>query len=399
MHKCIFNGVVVTYDALLPHHAVVINNDRIEAILSTKELERYDDGNEEMEFFDAHGGYIMPGFIDIHSDYIEGVIQPRPTSVMNFEMGLRETEKQLLGQGITTMYHSLSLMKERFDFEQKSIRKPDNVDKLVKLIKDFHIGYHLIRHRFHARYEIDNLEIFSYLEQLIRDGLVHELSFMDHTPGQGQYRDVTKSATLLRHWNNLSDADLERFIADSQQKPKATHEMLLRLSKLAREYGIPLASHDDDSMEKVELVKREYGAGISEFPITMEVAHKAHEEGLMVVVGAPNIMLGSSHAGNLCAIDAIKEGCADILCSDYYPAALLHAVFKLCSEGVLPLAEGVRMVTANPAKAMNIDRDFGVVAVGKKADLLVVRLMNGCPMIYKVFIDGRVAMQFQYRLG
>jgi alpha-D-ribose 1-methylphosphonate 5-triphosphate diphosphatase len=129
------------------------------------------------------------------------------------------------------------------------------------------------------------------------------------------------------------------------------------------------------------------------------VAKKAHDEGILVVVGAPNVMLGGSHSGNLSALEAIREGCADILCSDYHPASLLHSVFRLEEEGVLSLPAAVRMLTLNPAKAMGVDGDYGSVEAGKKADLLVVRKTRGLPILCKCFIDGRTTLQFEYRSG
>ena len=399
MRKCIFNGTVVTPDELLPHHSVIIKEDRILSILPMDSLNSYDKRGEEILYFDARGGYIMPGFIDIHSDYIEGVIQPRPTSLMDFETGLREAEKQLLGHGITTVYHSLSLMNGSGMSEKYSFRKGEYLERLVGLIQDFHNGYHLIRHRFHARYEIDNLDIFDYLKEMLENGLVHELSFMDHTPGQGQYRDIEIYAKSDVAPVNLNGKSVDEILAESRNKPVASHSMLKLLASIARERNIPLASPDDDTLEKVMLMKNEYGVRISEFPVEMEVARHARDEGMLVVMGAPNVMLGRSHSGNVSAIDAIRGGCADILCSDYYPSSLLHSAFKLEAEHILTLPQAVRMLTLNPAKAMGIAEDFGSAEVGKKADILVVRKIQGCPMIYKCFIDGRTAMQIEYRVG
>ena len=401
MRKCIFNAVVVSPEKLLPHHAVITREDRILSILPMDELNSYDKGGEEMIYFDARGGYVMPGFIDIHSDYIEGILQPRPTCLMEFETGLREAEKQLLGHGVTTIYHSLSLMNGNGRSVKSSFRTKENLEKLVCLIKDFHEGYHLIRHRFPARYEIDNLKIYDYLAELLNCGAVHVLSFMDHTPGQGQYRDLEVYAKSYTSWKavDCSEKSMEEILAEAKSKPVASHEMLKRLAAMAHERNIPLASHDDDTLEKLSLMKNEFGVKISEFPIELEVAKKAHNEGLMVVVGAPNVMLGGSHSGNLSAVDAIRAGAADILCSDYYPASLLHSAFRLEEKGILSLPAAVRMLTLNPAKAMGIDADYGTVEVGKKADLLVVRKIHGKPMVYKCFIDGRTVLQLEYRVG
>jgi alpha-D-ribose 1-methylphosphonate 5-triphosphate diphosphatase len=400
MRKCIFNAVVVTPDELLSNHALITREDTIVSILPMDDLNSYDKGGEEMLYFDARGGYVMPGFIDIHSDYIEGILQPRPTCLMEFETGLREAEKQLLGHGVTTIYHSLSLMNGVGINGRHSFRKKDNLEKLAGLIKDFHEGYHLIRHRFHARYEIDNLDIYDYLVDLLSHGSIHELSFMDHTPGQGQYRNLEIYSQSYGSWNTAqSGKNMEEILAEAKRKPIASHEMLKRLAALAHERKIPLASHDDDTVEKLALMKNEFGVQISEFPIELEVAKKAHDEGMQVVVGAPNVMLGGSHAGNLSALDAIKAGAADILCSDYYPASLLHSVFRLEEDGILSLPAAVRMLTCNPAKAMGIDAEYGAMEVGKKADIVVIRKIHGRPMVYKCFIDGRTVLQFEYRVG
>ncbi|MDR2246570.1 MAG: alpha-D-ribose 1-methylphosphonate 5-triphosphate diphosphatase, partial [Treponema sp.] len=355
MKKCLFNASVVGPDTIMPHHAVITCEDRILDILPMDALNNYDKGGEEMLYFDARGGYIMPGFIDIHSDYIETVIQPRPTCLMDFETGLREAEKQLLCHGVTTIYHSLSLMNgsgAEGAGNRHSFRTRENLERLTGYIKDFHEGCHLIRHRFHARYEIDNIGIYDYLAELLKTGAVHELSFMDHTPGQGQYRNLEIYAASYGTWAAAcSDKTLDEILAESKNKPVASHEMLKALAALARERNIPLASHDDDTPEKLALMKNEFGVRISEFPIELEVAKKAHDEGILVVVGAPNIMLGGSHSGNLSALEAVREGAADILCSDYYPASLLHSAFRLEEEGVLSLPAAVRMLTLNPARA------------------------------------------------
>jgi alpha-D-ribose 1-methylphosphonate 5-triphosphate diphosphatase len=399
MRKCIFNASVLSPGEVLPNHAVLTEEDRILAVLPMDELNRRETDDGETLYFDARGGYVMPGFIDIHSDYIESVIHPRPTCLMDFETGLREAEKQLLCHGVTTVYHSLSLMNGG-TADQYNFRTQENLRRLVGYIRDFHEGCHLIRHRFHARYEIDNIDIYDYLVELLKSGSVHELSFMDHTPGQGQYRSLEIYAQSYVTWAaDCSDKTMDQIMAEAKSKPVASREMLKSLAALAHERRIPLASHDDDTVEKVALMKNEFGVQISEFPIELDVAKKARDEGILVVVGAPNIMLGGSHSGNLSAMDAIRGGAADILCSDYYPASLLHAAFKLEEEGVLSLPAAVRMLTLNPARAMGIDRDYGAVEAGKKADLLIVRKIRNRPVVYKCFIDGRAALQFEYRIG
>lgn len=182
-----------------------------------------------------------------------------------------------------------------------------------------------------------------------------------------------------------------------KNKRMLSFEQLRELAELAKANRIPVASHDDDTAAKLQ-VNKELGVQISEFPITIDVAKQARQLGLATVVGAPNILLGGSHTGNLSAAEAVKEGCADILCSDYYPAAMLHSIFIMHKQHGVPLPEIVRKLTLNPARAMCIGDDYGALAVGKKADLLIVKILDGYPVITHALVDGRVISQLEYRV-
>lgn len=348
---------------------------------------------EETETLDVSDSYIFPGFIDIHSDYIEHMAAPRPTSLMDLKLSLLEAERELLLHGITTMFHSLSLYKEDV-FEHKPIRKPDNVRTLMGLIKESHGGDHLLRHRLHARFEVDNLESVEAIEEALKKGEIQLLSFMDHTPGQGQYRNIEVYKKTLKGYRDLDDETFNTILEASQKKTKLSLEKIEAIIRLAKEHGVPVASHDDDSEEKVSLM-RDLGCTISEFPITLEAATKA-KENQYVAMGAPNILLGGSHSGNLCAATAIKEGVCNILCSDYYPSSLLHAIFKMHLEKDVPLHEMVNMVTLNPALACGL-KGYGALKEGYIADFLVIELIKGVPMITKVFVDGKLLLETNYR--
>ncbi|MDR1389798.1 MAG: alpha-D-ribose 1-methylphosphonate 5-triphosphate diphosphatase [Treponema sp.] len=391
MKECILNAVVAAPDKLLPDHAVVIQGDRILSVIPMSSL-----GPERgMRCYDACGGYVLPGFIDIHSDYIEGILQPRPTALMDFETGLREAEKHLLGHGVSTIYHSLSIMNVAGSTGRRGgFRTKENFGRLAHLIQHFH--RHLIRHRLHVRYDIYAGDLYSYVKGILEEGKVHELSFMDHTPGQGQYRDIATYARSTAGWDVEGNPSLEEKLALLQTRTLVSRKKLKVLAELATKQGAALASHDDDSPEKVLFMKNEYGMRISEFPVDLASAKTARAEGLMVVLGAPNVLLGGSHSGNLSALEAIREGCADILCSDYYPASLLHAAFVLEEKGIVPLAQAVRMLTLNPARAVGIAADYGSVEEGKKADLLIVRKLRSRPLIQRCFIDGQSVLRYHY---
>ena len=389
----ITNGRIVTEEAVLEGYDLLIRRDRVAGLVRTGEL----DPPDGAEVLDANGGYVAPGFIDLHSDYIEHMAAPRPTSLIDFELSLRETEKELIAHGITTMFHSLSLHKS-FGYAYKPIREPENVHRLIHYISQMHHKKHLVRHRFHARLEIDNFGALEVLDAYIREKKVQLLSFMDHTPGQGQYRDLEVFRKTVKGYDNMSDEDIDRLIDRHRTKEKITLDGLKAIADLAREHHITVASHDDDSVEKLELV-RSLGARISEFPITLEIARKAKEMGMYTVAGAPNVLLGGSHSGNLSAAEAIRHRCIDILCSDYYPSSMLHAVFKLHRECGMDLAEMFRLVTINPARAVNMDDELGSIREGKKADLIVIEnIESDFPVITAVFVDGKLIQKTNYRI-
>jgi alpha-D-ribose 1-methylphosphonate 5-triphosphate diphosphatase len=348
------------------------------------------------EVIDARGGYVMPGFVDIHADYIEHMASPRPTSIMDFGMSLREAERELATHGITTMFHSLSLYGTS-DFDIKPIRAPENTRRFIDIIERAHRSSHLIRHRFHARFEIDNLARTGELEEYMRERRIHLVSFMDHSPGQGQYRDLEIYRKTLKGYRDMTDAEVDRLIEERMNTAKLSESRIRELASLAREHGISIASHDDDSVEKLALVSS-FGSTISEFPISLEVAREARRMGMKTVAGAPNVLLGGSHAGNLSAREAILDGAIDILCSDYYPAAILHSIFKLHREDGLGLAALVRMATLNPARAVGLGGELGSIELGKKADLIVVETIDdGFPVCSSVLVEGRLVISSHYR--
>lgn len=389
----ITNGKIITESAILEGFDLLIEGDRIKQITFSGEFPH----KEDIQIIDAAGGYISPGFIDLHSDYIEHMAAPRPTSLMNFQLSLLEAEKELIAHGITTMYHSLSLFKFT-EYAYKPIREPENVRKFIDLIDQSHKSCHLVRHRFHARFEIDNVDEVDNLKSYIAEKKVHLISFMDHTPGQGQYRDLEVYRNTVKGYNDISDAEIDRIITKHMTKEKIALEAIQEIAQAAKENNIAIASHDDDSIQKLELVKS-LGAEISEFPITMEIAKKAKEQGMYTSAGAPNVLLGGSHSGNLSAAEAIKEKAIDILCSDYYPAAMLHAVFELTKNFGLDLAEMFKLVTINPAKAVKLDHEIGSIKEGKKADLLIIeKVQSDFPVITAVMVDGKLIQKTNYRI-
>lgn len=411
-------GNVVTEDAILPNHDIVVENGIIVRIAPTlanartvdAQLDENTSGmvvDKETGFpvVDARGAYVAPGMIDVHSDYIESVASPRPSVVMDLPTSLYKVDRELVSHGVTTIYHSLSVYGAKI-FDHKPIRNFENVSKLAEGISDMRESEehdHLIRHRFHLRLELDSVDRVDEVYNYLQDGKVDLISFMDHTPGQGQYRDLLVfSDTIKGYRDGISDEEVAAIVEEQQAADKIGPEQLSELAELAHEQGISLASHDDDSKKKLDYMGT-LGASISEFPVDMETARDAHERGMFTLAGAPNVMMGHSHAGNLSAREGVAQGVITMLCSDYYPAALIDAVFILHRECDMPLPEAFALVTANPAKAVGVYSEVGTLTVGKRADILLVREI-GCtpdvqtttPVITRAFVGGNSVYRSHY---
>lgn len=386
----IINGKIVTPTEIIENKVLLINDGRI--------IEFSDSTGDAKKIINAHGRYITPGFIDTHSDKIEQFIQPRPTSQMDFELALKECERELLHLGITTMFHSLSLFKDEF-FGISPLRTKENVLKIANLIESIHKRNHLIHHRFHLRIEIDNINVYEIAKAMIDNSLVHQISFMDHTPGQGQYRNLEIYEKTISKYRGkeIVELGIEGVIEYHKNKETLTFEQLKELTDLAHKKGIAVASHDDDSFDKL-LVNKEIGVDICEFPIEIKTAKIAKNLGFYTVVGAPNILLGGSHSGNMSAAKAICEDCADIICSDYYPPSILHSIFIMHNKYDINLCHMINKATLNPAKAMKIDKDYGSIEISKKADLLIIDILDGYPVITHVFVDGNPTSRVEYRV-
>lgn len=230
----------------------------------------------------------------------------------------------------------------------------------------------------HGRFEVTNSSVGPLLTELLDAKKIQMVSIMDHTPGQGQYKDVVKYVDFIVKWLGVGSEDIEpQFLIDKinariawQQKRAWSWDVVQYALKISLTHGFPVASHDDDTIEKVDHLA-ELGVTISEFPVTRVAAERANEHGMMVVMGSPNAIRGYLHSGNLSALEAIEMGLVDILAVDYYPATSLHVPFQVADKGILPLHEAIKLVSANPAKAVNLT-DRGEITVGKRADLAIV---------------------------
>ncbi|MFC4597141.1 alpha-D-ribose 1-methylphosphonate 5-triphosphate diphosphatase [Cohnella hongkongensis] len=335
------------------------------------------------EDLDAEGCWVLPGLIDLHCDAIEKEVEPRPNTLFPMEMAFLQFERKLAGHGITTMLHSLSLG------VGLSLRGEHLVGEMIELIASMRRERAMIRHGVHLRYEVSHLTGFELARRLLDDGLLDYLSLMDHAPGQGQYHRPGAFERYVMKNQGVSADEVAAIVEELQtRRSRVDWNKLKALTAQARAAGIAVASHDDDTVEAVRR-SLEFGATVSEFPLNLETARFAFERGMGVCVGAPNIVRGGSHGGNLKASDAVRVGVADLLCSDYHPASLLHAIFGLEAEGV-PLPHAVNMASRNPAIALGRAAEIGSLEIGKRADVLVVAKIRGIPVVRYTIVDGTV---------
>jgi len=332
---------------------------------------------------DAKGCYLFPGFVDMHSDAIEKGIEPRPNTFFPVNIAVVELDKKIAACGITTMYHSLS-----FAEMEVGLRNNSAASGIIREINQFRNKLH-VNTRIHARFEITDTGAVPFLESLIRDGEVDLFSIMDHSPGQGQFRDILAYKKYYGPVYAKTDREMDTIIERKlKAKETDTPKVIAHLVDVCRENGISVASHDDDSREKIDWLKT-MDIGVTEFPVNAEALSAAHEHGIRVCLGSPNVVRGKSQASNLSARDAISQGFGDILCSDYSPMTLLHAVFTLERHGILTLPEAVRMVSINPASAVGIDPWTGSIEEGKDADLVLVDNSDTIPRVIKTFVSGK----------
>jgi alpha-D-ribose 1-methylphosphonate 5-triphosphate diphosphatase len=381
----ITGGTIVLPDKII-QGTVLLQGGRIKAIVPAEQM---DSIHAAYRFIDAHGMYVVPGMIDIHSDAIEKEIEPRPGSRFPMEMAFYELERKLVGQGITTIYHGLSMS------GGVGVRSDEVVEQALLAFHRLLHARSLIRHRLHLRYEVINFPAVDMVRKHISDNSIHLLSLMDHSPGQGQYSLPGSYSVYVSKTHGLEGEAAKAMAQHMMEKHKQVDwQMLKQLVRSALSAGIPVASHDDDSPEKVDQIL-DCGISVSEFPMNLKTAIYASERGLQVSVGAPNVVRGGSHGKNMSALDAINADAAYIICSDYYPSAMLASVFRLINQG-MDMAKAFRMVTLNPARALNIERDLGSIEVGKCADLLLVEVFAGHPLIRKTLVNGETVYQSDY---
>jgi alpha-D-ribose 1-methylphosphonate 5-triphosphate diphosphatase len=335
---------------------------------------------------DLGGDLLLPGLVELHTDHLEAHYLPRPKVHWDPVAAVVSYDGQLATCGITTVLDSLRVWREEgaedIDGEAGILAAAIATARSAELLR--------IEHFLHLRCEVPMPNVVAETKELIGRADVRLVSLMDHTPGQRQFRDEAKLRDYYRGKSGgLSDAELDVLFARRLDYQAAHAESNQRaIVDLARGCHTPLASHDDTTPEHVAEAVRD-GVSIAEFPTTVEAAQALHAAGIRVLMGAPNLVRGGSHAGNVATAELARAGALDVLSSDYVPASLLMAALELPKAvPEIGLPGAVRMVSKTPAEAVGL-ADRGEIAVGKRADLIRVHVAADVPAVRSVWRGGR----------
>jgi alpha-D-ribose 1-methylphosphonate 5-triphosphate diphosphatase len=337
---------------------------------------------------DLEGDYLLPGLVEIHTDNLERNIVPRPRVRWPMLPAALAHDSQIVSAGITTVFDALAVGTTR---EDNPLRLEILADSIETIGEAGRHGLLKADHRVHLRCEVAFPGVIELFERFQDDPLVALVSLMDHTPGQRQFATLESFKSYYREWRGYDERKLDALVLERQNdqaEHAARHRRILSERSQARRHH--LASHDDATHQHIEEAVA-LGVTIAEFPTTVEAAEAARAAGLRTIAGAPNVVRGGSHTGNISAIELAERGLLDGLSSDYMPVSLLHAAFVLNQRLGLDLAHAVRIVTANPADMVGL-ADRGRIASGLRADLVRVALFKEQPRARQVWCAGtRVA--------
>jgi alpha-D-ribose 1-methylphosphonate 5-triphosphate diphosphatase len=331
---------------------------------------------------DCGGDTIIPGVVDLHTDNLERQVQPRSLARWPSRSAMVAHDAQCAAAGVTTVLDALCLGDLGFDKERiKTFR-----DGIIDLDALTDAGLLKSDHFLHLRCEVPAADMLELFDPVADHPLVRMISLMDHSPGVGQYANMDFYRKLRRQ-GGLDEATVERRIAEIQdQRARLRDPNRKALLDRIRGTSIALASHDDRTEEEINENAAD-GIGISEFPVTMEAATAAKRAGMQVIAGAPNIVRGGSHSGNVNAVDLLRAGAVDAFASDYVPPSLVEAAFQCAREEGISLPAAVAMISDHPAQMSGLP-DRGRLETGLRADLVRVRLHGTLPIVRQVWRAG-----------
>ena len=351
------------------------------------------DSYERSSGIDLQGALVVPGMIDLHNDGLEGEVNPRPGIGLPLDFALANFDRRAAASGITLALHAIT-----FVGMEKKGRTLDVANERAIAIRALNGEETVAEHGVLFRADVWQPEGLSALFDRAAAWDRPIVTLNDHTPGQGQYRDVAIYRTAITKWAAIEsesemDAHIEAKVRFAADNPQLAQETFARCSEQALAGNVILGSHDDDSVERTEFM-HSLGATIAEFPVTVEAAIKARELGMAIVAGAPNIVRGGSHSGNVSAAELVDLGLCDVLVADYHAPSLLLAVQKLIESHGVPVLHAFELVGRNPASAIS-RTEVGEIKVGHRATLTIVRTPPGGSWeALGIIRDGSLRAQF-----
>jgi alpha-D-ribose 1-methylphosphonate 5-triphosphate diphosphatase len=333
---------------------------------------------------DLGGDLLIPGLVELHTDHLESHLKPRPKVDWPRRAALIAYDRALAAAGITTVFDSLRVGNDA-DHAPSQNEVPILMDEIAMAAA---LGLLQVDHRTHLRCEICANDVITAARGAMSRHRVDMISLMDHTPGARQFVSIDAWKTYYGGKSGLSGSDLDKLMTRKHALYEANYQRHRQaLVELAQAHDVAVASHDDATAGHVNESIQDR-VSVAEFPTTPEAARLSHEASIAVLMGAPNVVRGGSHSGNVAAEQLARDGVLDILSSDYVPASLLMGAFALARriEGY-GLPRAIRTVSLNPARATGLE-DRGEIAIGQAADLLRVCVVDDLPVVREVYRDG-----------
>ena len=331
---------------------------------------------------DCGGDVLMPGVVDVHTDNLERQVQPRSNARWPSRSAMMAHDAQCAAAGVTTVLDALCLGDLGFD-KDRVVTFHDGVRDLDALADT---GLFKSEHYLHLRCELPAGDMMELLDPVAEHPRVRMVSLMDHSPGVGQYANLEKYRAMRAREGHASAWIEARITELQEQRARMRNPNRRALLERMRPIGTILASHDDRTEAEVAENDAD-GIRISEFPVSLAAAGEARRRGMQVIAGAPNIVRGGSHSGNVSAADLVRAGTVDAFASDYVPSALVEAAFAVVDQTGITLAASIAMVTAAPARMAGLD-DRGALTPGMRADVVRVRLHEGLAVVRQVWKAG-----------
>ncbi|WP_373524716.1 phosphonate metabolism protein PhnM [Nostoc sp.] len=336
----------------------------------------------------GQGDYLMPGLIELHTDNLERCVSPRPGIRWPLEAAAVYHDRDLASAGVTTVCDAIAIG----DIAIGSPRLTNFAPMIDVICQGQKAGRFSVEHRIHLRCELAYEQVYEITAQYADNPLLSMISLMDHTPGQRQFIRLDKFKEYYMGKHGATPQQIDEFIGTRQQQQQIyAQKNRIALVEMTKAKGISLASHDDATVEHVQEAVED-GVVLAEFPTTLEAAKAAHNLGLQVLMGAPNLVLGGSHSGNISAMELVLQNLVDVISSDYVPQSLLQSIFIIAHKTGKPIYEAMQLFTSNPAKAIHLFSDRGSLEVAKRADFITVHNDGVVPRLTSTICQGgRVA--------